>query len=304
MSIQVPGISPIVVTEEAFPGNLELGDSNKYVLLMKNELNAISVNYPEIPRITQINQDFDTSMEDAVKKFQSIFQLKATGIVDKVTWYEIRRIYDAVRRLAASSSEVIIPIGIYRETIPAPGNEVFPIIQLAQYFLNVLSAYYAAIPAVDINGTLDEQTQYSIQQFQKVMGLPDTGLLDEETWDLMYKYILGILKTLPPSAISLPALIYPGESLSEGAEGANVFIMQLFLSYISSIILKLPPVNTSGIFDSQMSASVREFQNLYNINPTGIIDEETWNKIVEIYRQLRFSSYRPIGQYPGTLLGE
>lgn len=305
MSVRISNVSPIVVIDTPFPGELQLGDINEHVLTLKNELNVISVNYPDIPRLYPVDQVFDESTETAVRNFQRIFQLPVTGTVGKATWFEIKRIYEAVRRLASSSSEVIIPIEIYQENIPEPGaNEVFPTIQLAQYFLNVLSVYYDAIPSVDINGMLDNETQYSIRQFQRVMGLPATGLLDDETWNLMYSYILGILETLPSSAISLPALLYPGVVLMEGSEGANVFIMQLFLSYISSIILSIPPVNTGGLFDAQMTTAVTEFQRLSGIEPTGMIDEETWSEIVDVYRQMRFSSYRPIGQYPGTLIGE
>ena len=305
MSVRIPNVSPIIVIDTPFPGELKLGDINEHVLNLKNELNVISVNYPDIPRIYPVDQEFDEATETAVRSFQRIFQLPVTGTVDKATWFEIKRIHEAVRRLASSSSEVIIPIEIYQENIPAPGaNEVFPTIQLAQYFLNVLSVYYDAIPAVDINGTLDNETQYSIRQFQRVMGLEPTGQLDDETWNLMYSYILGILETLPSSAISLPALLYPGVVLTEGSESANVFIMQLFLSYISSILLSIPPVNTNGTFDSQMTTAVTEFQRIRAIEPTGMIDEETWNEIVDVYRQMRFSSYRPIGQYPGTIIGE
>lgn len=305
MRVRISSGSPVVIIDTPFAGDLQLGDINEHVLTLKNELNVISVNYPDIPRLYPPNQEFDESTETAVKSFQQIFQLPVTGVVDKATWFEIKRIHDAVRRLTSSSSELLIPIEIYQENIPAPGEEgVFPTIQLAQYFLNVLSVFYDAIPAVDINGMLDRETQYSIRQFQRVMNLPPTGLLDDVTWNLMYSYILGILETLPVSAISLPALLYPGVVLMEGSEGANVFIMQLFLSYISSIMLSIPPVNTSGFFDAQMATSVREFQRLRGLDSTGMIDEETWSDIVDVYRQMRFSSYRPIGQYPGTLIGE
>lgn len=305
MSVQIPNVSPVMPINEGFPGNLQLGDINEHIVSIKNDLNSISVNYPDIPRIQTVNQVFDESLQEAVRNFQRIFHLPETGVVDKATWYEIKRIAEAVRRLASSSAEVIIPIEIYQESVPEPGSaEVFPTVQLAQYFLNVLSVYYDAIMAVDINGILDSQTQYSIQQFQKIMRLPVTGQLDEDTWNLMYSYILGILETLPPSAIALPALLYPGEPLKEGDDGPNVFIIQLFLSYISSIILRIPPVNTTGYFDEKMTVAIMEFQRLNNLSPTGIINEETWNTIVDVYRQLRFSSYRPIGQYPGTLIGE
>ena len=38
--------------------------------------------------------------KEAVRKFQSVFGLPATGIVDYPTWYEIQEIYVAVSRIA------------------------------------------------------------------------------------------------------------------------------------------------------------------------------------------------------------
>lgn len=303
MSIQIPGITPILNIEETYPGTpLKLGDSGQAVLSTKNALNAISVNFTAIPKIYPVNSEFDESLEAAVREFQNIFNLSVTGIIDKATWYEIRKIYASVRKLAEITAEMPQP-----EAIPPieviEYFEVVPIVQLVQYFLNVLSAYYDSIPAVDINGMLNIQTRNSIREFQKTFNLPVTGDIDNETWTTMYNNIQGILRTLPPSAIALPALLFPEIVYSEGMEGYGIYIMQQSLLYISTILTNIPAVTPSGIFDPETTKAVIAFQNLFGLEPNGVIDEDTWNKIIEIYRQLRFSSLRTIGQYPGSVIG-
>lgn len=304
MSVQIPGLTSPPVIEDTYPGNpLKLGDIGPSVLNTKNALNAISVNYPAIPKITPVNSEFGESMEDAVKQFQRIFNLHETGIIDKATWYEIRNIFNAVRKLAQSTAEGVLPGEIPPDIIEEFEDlAVVPRVQLVQYFLNVLSVYYESIPAVDINGMLTNETQRSIMEFQKTFNLPITGSIDEQTWDTMYRHMQGILLTLPPSAIALPALLYPQVVYREGMEDPGVFVIQEFLLYISSVMPDIPPVEPNGIFGPETTESVIAFQNTFGLEPDGIIGEETWNKLVDIYRQLRFSHSRIAGQFPGSVL--
>lgn len=305
MSLQIPGVTPVNNIEEIYPGSpLKLGDISQAVLYTKNALNAISVNYPAIPKISPVSTEFDESMEAAVKQFQRIFNLPDTGIVDKATWYEIRKIFSAVRKLALVTAEGPLP-GEMSENIVSEIEdlEVVPKIQLVQYFLNVLSAYYESIPAVDINGMLDSQTRRAIMEFQKTFELPITGIIDDESWLEMYSSVEGILRTIPPSAIALPALLYPDEVFREGSEGPDVYIMQQFLLFISTVISDIPSVVPDGIFGPETTEAVTAFQNLYGIEPNGIINENTWDEIVRVYRQLRFSEARAAGQFPGSVIG-
>lgn len=296
--------TPLAEAYETYPGiPLQLGDNNPYVFSMQLALNTISTNYPAIPKIPSPNGTFDAATQAAVESFQEIFTLPVTGIIDKATWYRIRQIYIAVTRLAELTSSGII-ISDLQEYVPTPGSsEVVPRVQAVQYFLNVLSIYYNSIPNVDINGVLDTQTRTAIMEFQKTFNLPVTGIVDEPTWNTMYNAVVGILNTLPPSAIALPALIWPGIVYSTGSEGPGVYLIQQYLSYIASILEGLPPVEPDGIYGPQTEQAVRAFQRYFGIDETGVVDQYTWNRIVLIYRNLRFGNTRNVGQFPGNEIG-
>lgn len=304
-NINLQADTPLAEAYETYPGTpLQLGDNNPYVLLMQISLNTISTNYPAIPKIPNPTGTFDEATQAAVQEFQRIFNLPVTGIIDKSTWYQIRRIYTAVTRLAELTSQGII-LSEIPEYTPTPGPaEVLPRVQAVQYFLNVLSAYYNTIPSVDISGVLDTQTRVSIIEFQKTVGLPVTGIIDEQTWNAMYDRVVGILETLPPSAIALPSLLWPGEVYQVGSEGPNVYLIQQYLSYISSVLEGIPPADPDGIYGPQTEQAVREFQEYFGIDVTGVVDRYTWNRIVLIYRSLRFGNTRNVGQFPGTNVGQ
>lgn len=85
----------------SFPGfTLQLGSNNSYVRTIQNQLNAISNSYPAIEKVAE-DGVFGPSTENAVKKFQEVFNLPQTGVVDFKTWYAISRIYVATTKIAS-----------------------------------------------------------------------------------------------------------------------------------------------------------------------------------------------------------
>ncbi|HHX11566.1 MAG TPA: peptidoglycan-binding protein, partial [Clostridiales bacterium] len=62
-------------------------------------LNTIAQNYPAIPTLA-VDGVYGPRTSEAVRIFQQIFDLPATGVVDFPTWYKISFVYTAVARLA------------------------------------------------------------------------------------------------------------------------------------------------------------------------------------------------------------
>lgn len=69
------------------------------VRTIQTQLNAISDNYPLIPKV-RVDGVYGAQTQAAVSKFQEIFDLPVTGTVDFATWYQISNIYVAVENLA------------------------------------------------------------------------------------------------------------------------------------------------------------------------------------------------------------
>lgn len=84
----------------SWPGyNLTIGSSGEKVSQMQEQLNRIAQNYPAIPKIA-VDGIFGQNTANAVRAFQTIFNIPATGVVDYPTWYEISNIYVGVSRIA------------------------------------------------------------------------------------------------------------------------------------------------------------------------------------------------------------
>ncbi len=84
----------------SYPGEvLQIGSMGDSVRTIQRQLNSISNKYPAISKIA-VDGNFGQNTLDAVKTFQSIFDLPQTGYVDYKTWYEISKVYTAVMRLS------------------------------------------------------------------------------------------------------------------------------------------------------------------------------------------------------------
>ena len=84
----------------SWPGyDLSIGSTGDKVRQIQEQLLVISDAYPAIPKI-DADGIFGPATEAAVRKFQLIFGLPVTGIVDYKTWYKISEIYVGVSRIA------------------------------------------------------------------------------------------------------------------------------------------------------------------------------------------------------------
>lgn len=76
---------------------------------------------------------------------------------------------------------------------------------------------------------------------------------------------------------------YPGTPVGVGATGKYPTIIQISLNRISTNYPKIPKVTVDGRYGQRTADAVRTFQEIFNLEPTGTVDKQTWYKIVRIY---------------------
>ena len=87
----------------SWPGyDLKIGAIGDKVRQLQEQLDAISSVYTAIPDISP-DGIYGPATAEAVRKFQSIFGLPQTGVVDFATWYKISHIYVGITRIAELS---------------------------------------------------------------------------------------------------------------------------------------------------------------------------------------------------------
>lgn len=86
----------------SFTTTLKEGNCNRDVYVLQNVLNYIRGSYPGIPMIENPSGFFDEQTKKAVLKFQSVFFLSQTGMVNQQTWYRLSYIFSAVSKMTNS----------------------------------------------------------------------------------------------------------------------------------------------------------------------------------------------------------
>ena len=215
--VEIVPDAPIRGNQQSYPGTpLRQGSRGPFVTVIQTELNRISRNYPAIPKIPNVDGIFGPKTEAAVRKFQEIFDLTVDGVVGKATWYALVRLYTAVLSLSELRSQGqqfyavnwAYPQGLQQG---ARGDKV----RHLQYMLSVLSEFIPQIPELTQDGIFGPNTRNAVIAAQSWLGLPQTGVVDEATWDEIYDQFAGIENRTLRSDVTFPGT--PGTTLRQFA---------------------------------------------------------------------------------------
>ena len=277
--------APVTDIQDSYPGTpLKIGDSGNNVKIIQTQLNRISQNYPALPKIAEENGIFGIDTQNAVAKFQEVFNLTPTGEVDKSTWYRIKQYYVGVKGLSellgegVTISEAQVPFSTQlREGSQGVG------VKTIQYYLNILAYFNPNLSSLPLDSVYGPETTSAVRVFQQYYGLPVTGVVNTATWNVLNRIYTETVEILPQGYSGQFAKLYPGYVLSEGMSGENIRDLQTYLSFIGKVIDSLPEIPVTGYFGSQTRDAVVAFQNAFGINPSGAVGAVTWNTIAEQY---------------------
>lgn len=283
---------------------LRPGDAGEDVRTVQLRLNRISQNYPSIPKIYPVDGVYTYEMLNAVQEFQRIFDLTPDGIIGNATWYKILQIYNAVKRLNELDSEGLELSEVekvFPEELARGDTGVY--VKVAQYYLAVIAQNLDTVPMIEIDGIFGPKTENAVKAFQRDYGLPETGVIDERTWNDMYNVYRGIVESTPEYYTGVPVAPYPGFVLSIGMRGNEVRLLQEYLSKLSEVYPEIPRVAVDGVFGPATRSAVMAAQQLFGLPVTGIVFALTWDAITSAYQDVISGETAAEGQYAGYTLG-
>lgn len=198
--------APIRGITSSYPGvPLRTGSSGPNVVVLQVALNRIAQDYPAIPKLAATDGIFGSRTEASVRAFQEIFNLTPDGIVGPATWYKIVRLYTAVTDLAELRSEGQRFYAINWNPPNALGvGSSGDYVSFLQYMLAVMAEFIPEIPPVAVDGVYGINTRAAVLAAQRRFRLPETGVVDQQTWDEIYDQYSGIENTNLRSAERFP----------------------------------------------------------------------------------------------------
>ena len=270
-----------------YPGyDIELGSFGNPVLAIERDLKRIRNNYPAIPEIPSSPGIYTNDLANAVKKFQEIFNLPVTGVVNKATWYKIKYIYNSVKKLGDLYSEGITEeeaTFLYNDKLTL-GNSGIDV-EYIHYFLDALAFLDPDIPRLKTNSIYSENTVTMVKAFQKKYGRPVTGDFTYSDWKVLKEEYEKILSFVPDKYKYYVNELYPNNFLMKGMSGDDIKRYQRLLLKICRFDKSIPGVRVNGIFDDLTDRSVRKLQNDYGFEINGIVGPLLWRKTVELSKR-------------------
>ena len=111
--------------------------------------------------------------------------------------------------------------------------------------------------------------------------LAQEGLDSVEILRFYYGDDIEIVTNAPMAGITES---YPGTPLRVGSRGPDVTVVQTSLNRIGQNYPAIPKVSpVDGIFGPQTEAAVKAFQQIFSLDPDGIVGRATWYQIVRVY---------------------
>ena len=272
---------------EGFPGyNIGLGNAGNPVIAIQRDLRRIRQNYPAIPNILDVYGIYNEETKNAVMKFQEIFSLPVTGIVDKATWYKIKYVYTSVKKLSDLYSEGLSESEatfLYEDEINYGDTGIE--VEYVHYYLDAIAFLDKDIPRLQTNSIYNDNSVTMVKAFQEKYNLPVTGVFTYTDWKVLKEAYQSILKSYDKDYKNYLDELYPDYFLARGSNGDDVVRLQKFLLRICQFDHSIPGVRVNGVFDDLTEKSILKIQRDYKFDENGIVGPLLWRKIVELSKR-------------------
>ena len=200
--------------------------------------------------------------------------------------------YEILQRYFGDNINIVFNAPVGDGTPSYPGRpltrgSVGEDVRTIQQQLERIRRNYPAIPRItEISNVFDQETEDAVRAFQRIFNLEEDGIVGKATWYKIKMIYNGVksLSEITSEGLTIPEAqrVYP-EALRLGDTGLNVETVRFYLAFLGYFLPQVPPIPITDTFDEAMLDAVYAFQRDYGLVPTGVIDEATWNKIVNAY---------------------
>lgn len=155
-------------------------------------------------------------------------------------------------------------------------------IRSLQTMLRVIGENNDRLPSVVPDGIYGTDTVRAVSAYQRSVGLPATGIADQETWEsIAAGYELALVEQV--EAEPLRIILDPKQVIRRGEKNPNIYVVQAILFVLSEQYAGITPPGMTGVLDVPTSNALSAFQEKNLLPVTGELDKHTWKHLVLQY---------------------
>ena len=155
-------------------------------------------------------------------------------------------------------------------------------IRSLQTMLRTLAEYDPRHETLIPDGIYGPATKSAVSKFQRIHGLPVTGVTDQQTWEQIVALYEPALIQMSEAQM-LDVILDPKEVIRRGQRHPHIYIVQAILAVLEEAYGSIGPVNHNGLLDEPTAAAIAAFQGLSGLPMTGNLDKITWKALALHY---------------------
>ena len=255
-----------------YPGILRRGSTGTAVRELQFYLYLMSAYESSIPTVS-IDGSFGAATETAVRAYQRFAGLTVDGIVGRTTWNSL---YRTASRLRQSGPVVTLKRLPYPGTPLTVGSDSSTVLYYT-ILLQRIAYYYQSVENPPLSSQYTEETANATRSAQELLGLPQTGVADAETWTAVEALSLQLAAYTPnPVRDGVQGLAYPGRAFAEGSTGPDVSQIEQWINGRACLYCGEDYVSENAVFGAAETRAVKAAQARAGLEQTGTVNRETW----------------------------
>ena len=255
-----------------YPGILRRGSSGTAVRELQFYLYLLSAYESSIPAVG-IDGSFGAATENAVRAYQRFAGLTVDGIVGRTTWESLYGKASALRSSGPVVTLKRLPYPGKPLTVGSEGSDVL----YYTILLRRIAYYFESVEAPPLATGYTGETAAATRSAQALLGLPETGIADAETWTAVEALSLQLATGMPnPDRDAAREMAYPGRAMKEGSVGPDVMQIEQWINSRANLCCGESFVWDNASFGPAETVAVKAAQARAGLHQTGTVDRETW----------------------------
>ena len=255
-----------------YPGILRRGSSGTAVRELQFYLYLLSAYESSIPAVG-IDGSFGAATENAVRAYQRFAGLTVDGIVGRATWESL---YGKASALRSSGPVVTLKRLPYPGKPLTEGSEGSDVLYYT-ILLRRIAYYFESVEAPPLATGYTGETAAATRSAQALLGLPETGIADAETWTAVEALSLQLATGMPnPDRDAARGMAYPGRAMKEGSVGPDVMQIEQWINGRANLCCGEGFVRDNASFGPAETVAVKAAQARAGLHQTGTVGRATW----------------------------
>ena len=255
-----------------YPGILRRGSSGTAVRELQFYLYLLSAYESSISAVG-IDGSFGAATENAVRAYQRFAGLTVDGIVGRATWESLYGKASALRSSGPVVTLKRLPYPGQPLTVGSEGSDVL----YYTILLRRIAYYFESVEAPPLATVYTGETAAATRSAQALLGLPETGIADAETWTAVEALSLQLATGMPnPDRDAARGMAYPGRAMKEGSVGPDVMQIEQWINGRANLCCGEGFVRDNSSFGPAETVAVKAAQARAGLHQTGTVGRETW----------------------------